>query len=234
MVPSLRLVLAEMIIAIGACRHRAARHYDAAHGGLGVRGFAEHTRPIEGQVSSIAGSGPRDCGSRSSAWGLGSSAVSGASASPPTRSTTCWPEPGPWVSTLSTLPSATATTSPRSSSAPPSTTTERTGWWRPSSATSSTPRPWGSRPVTSAAPHRPLDPDRGGRPAGVIGCTDRSSRHQRQPARCAPTRPAQRSAPRVPPTSCMNEFLHPTGGRVRRAGLGDLTPDYFATQAAVS
>ena len=37
------------------------------------------------------------------------------------------------------------------------------------------------------------------------------SRHQRQPAPCAPTRPAQRSAPRVPPTSCMNEFLRPTG-----------------------
>jgi len=38
-----------------------------------------------------------------------------------------------------------------------------------------------------------------------------SDRHQRGSAPCAPAGSARRAAPRVPPTSCMNEFLHPTG-----------------------
>ena len=55
----------------------------------------------------------------------------------------------------------------------------------------------------SHRPHRALG-------LGTAGSTSRSYRHQRESATCAPAGPARRSAPRVLPTSCMNEFLHPT------------------------
>ena len=54
--------------------------------------------------------------------------------------------------------------------------------------------------------------------AGTAGSTSRSDRHQRESATCAPAEPARRPAPRVLPTSCMNEFLHPTGGGAARRG----------------
>jgi putative transposase len=46
--------------------------------------------------------------------------------------------------------------------------------------------------------------------SGAARSIGQSDRHRRGSAPCAPAGSARRSAPRVPPTSCMNEFLHPT------------------------
>jgi hypothetical protein len=57
----------------------------------------------------------------------------------------------------------------------------------------------------SHRPHRAL---------GLVpaGSTRRPGRRPRPPAKQgASTRPARRASPRIPSTSCMNEFLHPTG-----------------------
>jgi hypothetical protein len=55
--------------------------------------------------------------------------------------------------------------------------------------------------------HRPHRAPR----VGTAESISRSDRHQRESATCASAGPARRPAPRVPPTGCMNEFLHPTG-----------------------
>jgi hypothetical protein len=47
--------------------------------------------------------------------------------------------------------------------------------------------------------------------SGTARSIGQSDRHQRGSPPCAPAGSARRAAPRVPPASCMNEFLHPTG-----------------------
>jgi hypothetical protein len=54
-----------------------------------------------------------------------------------------------------------------------------------------------------ALQHPPPAP---GAQAQATGSTGWSNRHHRGSASCAPARPARWPAPRVPPTSCMNEF----------------------------
>jgi hypothetical protein len=57
---------------------------------------------------------------------------------------------------------------------------------------------------------------------GTAGSTRRSNRRPRRPAKQgASTRPTRRTPPRIPSTSCMNAFAHPTGNGhgLRLAGV---------------
>jgi hypothetical protein len=74
-------------------------------------------------------------------------------------------------------------------------------------------RPLGARASGLRGPLQ-LPPSPPSARAGTAGSTSRSNRHQRESAPCEPARPARRRAPRVLPTSCMNEFLHPTASSI--------------------